>query len=142
MREFQTRVIQCLPLDESGRFCGLRKFRVLFPPKSNLFFSLFFPLPTLRIRGCRTLQSEEFDICGKWNAKRSHIEMYLDLELERPGLRRSLRISGLEGARGCGYGTLQGEKHQAIFNDEVSEKTLKSQQIYIVHQTCNMTGRL
>ncbi|GFW11233.1 DUF4817 domain-containing protein [Trichonephila clavipes] len=44
--------------------------------------------------------------------------MYLDLELERPGLRRSLRISGLEGARGCGYGTLQGENTKQFFNDE------------------------
>ncbi|GFX18848.1 hypothetical protein TNCV_4143691 [Trichonephila clavipes] len=31
--------------------------------------------------------------------------MYLDLEVERPGLRWSFLIGGLEGARGCGMVT-------------------------------------
>ncbi|GFW18296.1 hypothetical protein TNCV_4008351 [Trichonephila clavipes] len=33
-----------------------------------------------------------------------HIKMYLGLEEEMPGLRRSFLIGGLEGARGCGNG--------------------------------------
>ncbi|GFS49306.1 hypothetical protein TNCV_2411031 [Trichonephila clavipes] len=37
------------------------------------------------------------------NVPPSHIEKYLGLEVERPGVRGSYLISGLEGARGCGY---------------------------------------
>ncbi|GFW37225.1 hypothetical protein TNCV_5021231 [Trichonephila clavipes] len=33
----------------------------------------------------------------------SYIEMYLSLGVERPGLRGSFLIGGLEGAKGCGY---------------------------------------
>ncbi|GFX21913.1 hypothetical protein TNCV_2311901 [Trichonephila clavipes] len=35
--------------------------------------------------------------------------IYLGLEVERPGLRGSFLISGLEGARGCGYGDCFGD---------------------------------
>ncbi|GFW39865.1 uncharacterized protein TNCV_4358601 [Trichonephila clavipes] len=42
------------------------------------------------------------DNFGKGNARRSpsHIEMHLGLEVERPGLKGSFLIGGLEGARG------------------------------------------
>ncbi|GFY12720.1 hypothetical protein TNCV_2449111 [Trichonephila clavipes] len=35
--------------------------------------------------------------------------MYLSLEVERPGLRRSFQIGGLEGASECGYGDCFGD---------------------------------
>ncbi|GFT06811.1 DDE_3 domain-containing protein [Trichonephila clavipes] len=41
--------------------------------------------------------------------------MYLSLEVERPGLRGSLMISGLEGAKVCGYGDCFGDIRCADF---------------------------
>ncbi|GFW28972.1 hypothetical protein TNCV_202951 [Trichonephila clavipes] len=41
---------------------------------------------------------------GRRSISPSHIEMYLGVEVERPGLRGSFLIGRLEGARGCGYG--------------------------------------
>ncbi|GFX13764.1 hypothetical protein TNCV_1718721 [Trichonephila clavipes] len=46
------------------------------------------------------------DIFGKWNAKRSSIpyrNVLRGLEMERPELRGSFLVDGLEGARGYGY---------------------------------------
>ncbi|GFW18984.1 hypothetical protein TNCV_164981 [Trichonephila clavipes] len=39
----------------------------------------------------------------------SHIEMYLSLEVERPGLRGSFQIGGLEGATKCSCGDCFGD---------------------------------
>ncbi|GFV80095.1 hypothetical protein TNCV_1476581 [Trichonephila clavipes] len=40
---------------------------------------------------------------GTRNVPPSHIEMHLGIEVKKPGLRGSFLISGLEGAKGCGY---------------------------------------
>ncbi|GFX75953.1 hypothetical protein TNCV_2239241 [Trichonephila clavipes] len=51
-----------------------------------------------------------------------HIEMYLGLEVERPGLRGSFLIGGLEGESGCGYGDCF-EDIQYKFDDDIQKVT-------------------
>ncbi|GFU93213.1 hypothetical protein TNCV_4217391 [Trichonephila clavipes] len=43
-----------------------------------------------------------------------HMKMYLHLEVERPGLRKSFLIGGLEAARGCAYGDCFGDKEDVM----------------------------
>ncbi|GFV45840.1 hypothetical protein TNCV_2322001 [Trichonephila clavipes] len=60
---------------------------------------------------CPRNESESFTSLGNGmrNVPPSHIEMHLGLEVERPGLRGSFLIGGLEGARGCGYSDFFGD---------------------------------
>ncbi|GFX00529.1 hypothetical protein TNCV_2235361 [Trichonephila clavipes] len=60
---------------------------------------------------------------GTHSVPPSHIEMYLGLESERPGLRASFLICGLEGARGSGYGDCFGDlRCHEICSDKADER--------------------